>query len=150
MRDDLVEPEPWTIEGTNVVAKGKRRIAQLPGVKTFNFDWPEQTEVTTRLRDVLEPVVDERYYLSEEKTAKLVAQLEATTDEKGEPKLTQIASLNLDGYAEMSKSRILDEGISRTLMGGGGNAGDKTGLYSDPEHARSHRPQRSRRNQARI
>jgi DNA (cytosine-5)-methyltransferase 1 len=76
LRDDLIEPAEWTIEGTNVVAKGKRRISQLDGVKTFNFNWPEQTEVTTRLRDVLEPVVDERYYLSEEKTANLVKQLD--------------------------------------------------------------------------
>jgi DNA (cytosine-5)-methyltransferase 1 len=75
IRDDLIKPEPWKIEGTNVVAKGKRRIAKLDGVKTFNFDWPPQTEVTTRLRDILEDNVDERYYLSEEKTAKLVAQL---------------------------------------------------------------------------
>jgi DNA (cytosine-5)-methyltransferase 1 len=75
VRDDLIKPEPWKIEGTNVVAKGKRRIAKLDGVKTFNFDWPPQDEVTTRLRDILEDNVDERYYLSEEKTAKLVAQL---------------------------------------------------------------------------
>jgi DNA (cytosine-5)-methyltransferase 1 len=75
IRDDLIKPEPWKIEGTNVVAKGKRRITKLDGVKTFNFDWPPQTEVTTRLRDILEDNVDERYYLSEEKTAKLVAQL---------------------------------------------------------------------------
>jgi DNA (cytosine-5)-methyltransferase 1 len=76
VRDDLIEPQAWAIKGTNVVAKGKRRISQLPGIKTFNFDWPEQTEVTTRLRDILEDNVDERYYLSEEKTAKLVTQLE--------------------------------------------------------------------------
>lgn len=76
VRDDLIKPEPWKIEGTNVVAKGKRRITRLDDIKTFNFDWPPQTEVTTKLRDILEDNVDEKYYLSEEKTAKLVAQLE--------------------------------------------------------------------------
>jgi len=77
IRDDLIEQTPWNIgKRTDVVAKGKRRIAQIDGVKTFNFDWPPQEEVTTRLRDILEPNVDERFYLSEEKTAKLVAQLE--------------------------------------------------------------------------
>jgi DNA (cytosine-5)-methyltransferase 1 len=76
VRDDLVEQVPWKdVEGSTVVPKGKRRIQQLDGVKTFNFDWPPQEEVTTRLRDILEDNVDERYYLSEEKTAKLVAQL---------------------------------------------------------------------------
>lgn len=79
MRDDLVTPEPWVIEGNTVVPKGKRRISAYEGVKTFNFDWPEQGEVAARLRDVLEAQVDEKYYLSEEKTAALVAQL----NEKG-------------------------------------------------------------------
>src|SRR5699024_12162898 len=57
------------------VPKGKRRIGEW--AKTFNFDWPEQAEVTTRLRDILESNVDEKYYLDEEKTARLVSQLEA-------------------------------------------------------------------------
>lgn len=75
IRDDLVTHEPWVIEGNTVVPKGKRRIAGYEGVKTFNFDWPAQEEVTTRLRDILETEVDEKYYLDEDKTAKLVAQL---------------------------------------------------------------------------
>lgn len=84
LRDDLITPEPWHIEGTNVVAKGKRRISQIDGIKTFNFDWPPQEEVTTRLRDILEDNVDEKYYLSEEKTAKLIAQLSRNVEEKKE------------------------------------------------------------------
>jgi DNA (cytosine-5)-methyltransferase 1 len=76
VRNDLIEPSEWNVgKRSDVVAKGKRRIAQL-GVKTFNFDWPAQEEVTVRLRDILESDVDEKFYLSEEKTAKLVAQLE--------------------------------------------------------------------------
>jgi DNA (cytosine-5)-methyltransferase 1 len=77
IRDDLVETAEWVVgKRSDVVAKGKKRIAQL-GVKTFNFDWPAQNEVTVRLRDILESDVDEKFYLSEDKTAKLVAQLEA-------------------------------------------------------------------------
>lgn len=75
VRDDLVTPEPWKIEGNTVVPRGKRRISGYEGVKTFEFDWPAQAEVTKRLRDILETEVDERFYLSEEKTARLVAQL---------------------------------------------------------------------------
>jgi DNA (cytosine-5)-methyltransferase 1 len=95
IRDDLINPEPWKIEGTNVVAKAKRRIAQLDGVKTFNFDWPPQTEVTTRLRDILEDNVDERFYLSEEKTAKLVAQLESKAP--NEVRATALQNGNMQG-----------------------------------------------------
>src|SRR5699024_4364571 len=77
IREDLVDSEPFSEESTSgqtIVPKGKRRIGEW--AKTFNFDWPEQAEVTTRLRDILESNVDEKYYLDEEKTAKLVAQLE--------------------------------------------------------------------------
>jgi DNA (cytosine-5)-methyltransferase 1 len=76
VRDDLAEPNDWMIEGNNVVAKGKRRISGYDDVKTFNFDWPAQGEVTVRLRDILESNVDEKYYLSEEKTVGLISQLE--------------------------------------------------------------------------
>ncbi|MBS4195349.1 DNA (cytosine-5-)-methyltransferase [Bacillus sp. FJAT-49870] len=89
IRDDLVTQEPWIIEGNTIVPKGKRRISAYEGVKTFNFDWPEQTEVATRLRDILETEVDEKYYLDEEKTAKLVAQLDGIAYEKDEVKSQQ-------------------------------------------------------------
>jgi DNA (cytosine-5)-methyltransferase 1 len=77
VRNDLVAPQAWDVgKRSDVVAKGKRRISQIDRVKTFNFEYPEQNEVTVRLRDILESDVDEKYYLSEDKTAKLVAQLE--------------------------------------------------------------------------
>lgn len=99
IREDLVANEPWAFEGTNVVAKGKRRISGYDDVKTFNFDWPAQTEVITRLRDILETKVDERYYLSEEKTAKLVAQLEQRqqkvgTDDTSPEKIAGLYGMN--------------------------------------------------------
>src|SRR5690606_30555359 len=81
MRDDLIEQEEWseeTTKGNTIVPKRKRQINEW--AKTFNFDWPEQTEVTTRLRDILETDVDEKYYLDEEKTAKLAAQFEVRSE----------------------------------------------------------------------
>src|SRR5699024_2222168 len=72
--------------GATVVPKGKRRISGYTGedaweLKTFNFDFPANDKVTTRLRDILESSVDEKYYLDEEKTAKLVAQLTRETED---------------------------------------------------------------------
>lgn len=133
IREDLVENEPWTnVLGNTVIPKGKRRISQIEGIKTFNFDYPSQEAVTTRLRDILEDSVDEKYYLSEDKTANLVAQLEEKppflSSDKG---LDMVGSLGLAGYAEMSNRVYSTEGLARTIMGGGGNAGDKTGLYLD-------------------
>ena len=76
IRDDLITPEPWNgVKGTTMLPKAKRRY-QEEGARTFNFDWPEQTEVRTRLRDFLEESVDAKYYLAEDKTTALVAQLE--------------------------------------------------------------------------
>src|SRR5699024_6012776 len=96
IREDLIEAEPWSEESTTgqtIVPKGKRRIGEW--AKTFNFDWPDQSEVTTRLRDILEHEVDEKYYLDEDKTAKLVAQLE----ERGEPSLSN--DVKMVGHADI-------------------------------------------------
>src|SRR5699024_4052748 len=82
VREDLIDNEPWNnTKGTTVVPKGKRRISGYDDVKTFNFDWPKHEEVTTKLRDILEPEVDEKYYLSDDKTEKLVAQLTRETED---------------------------------------------------------------------
>src|SRR5690625_4526235 len=85
VRKDLIISEPFNEEatkGNTIVPKGKRRIGEWANV--FNFDWPDQAEVTTRLRDILESNVEEKYYLDEEKTAKLVAQLEERDQINGE------------------------------------------------------------------
>lgn len=76
IREDLIKIEPFneeSIKGNTIVPKSKRRINEW--AKTFNFNWPQNDEVTTRLRDILEYEVDEKYYISEERTAKLMAQL---------------------------------------------------------------------------
>src|SRR5699024_298448 len=86
-----------------IIPKGKRRIGEW--AHTFNFDWPEQAEVSTRLRDILESSVDEKYYLDEEKTAKLVAQLDNT--EK-----TQL--IDPSHAKREGKPRVYDE-VSMTL-----------------------------------
>lgn len=81
LRDDLVEPSEWQPEGNTMLPKAKRRLKEA-GLRTFDFDWPSQNSVDRRLRDVLEAEVDPKYYLAEDKTAKLVAELEALEIEK--------------------------------------------------------------------
>src|SRR5699024_4911994 len=98
IRKDLIEAEPFSEEvtkGNTIIPKGKRRIGEWADV--FNFDFPQQTEVTTRLRDILESNVDEKYYLDEEKTAKLVAKLSEENQRKfNEVKNERIVQLNGD------------------------------------------------------
>ena len=70
-RKDLVE-QPKYHDKT----KGKKKFDEIHNWAVDNINYiellpPLQTEVTTRLADVLEDEVDEKYYLSEEKTKKL-------------------------------------------------------------------------------
>src|SRR5699024_9021337 len=108
IREDLIEAEPFSEEstaGNTIVPKGKRRIGAW--AKTLNFDWPEQNEVSTRLRDIIESEVDEKYYLDEEKTAKLVAQLEEKVTEES-PTLIDVSQAKREGkpreYKEVSST----------------------------------------------
>lgn len=56
----------------------------------------QQTEVTTRLIDVLEDEVDEKYYLSEEKTKKLTLDFNLTVDE--EPRISIVENTSRTNY----------------------------------------------------
>lgn len=115
--DRDAEHAEWNVTGNDVVAKAKRRIQAL-GVRTFNFDWPMNNEVTTRLRDVLETDVDEKYYLSDDKTAKLIAQL-SERKESVDP----IVYGSLEHYGNDQRNRVYSvDGVAPTItvVSGGG------------------------------
>lgn len=124
VREDLIPNEPWSDESTKgqlVVPKGKRRLMKYKDLKSFNFNWPKQDEVTTRLRDILEPKVDEKYYLSEEKTAKLLEQLEGRTFKDSDDcnMIGRVEGINGHDYIKRVYST---EGMSPTVpTGAGGN-----------------------------
>lgn len=115
IRDDLITPEPWNdVKGTTMLPKAKRRY-QEEGAKTFNFDWPEQTEVRTRLRDFLEHIVDEKYYIDEDKTAKLVVQLEEKTNGCAQDIVERVGNVNPSGNGMNGNVYSIDAGLSPTL-----------------------------------
>lgn len=119
VRDDLVTPEPWVIEGKTIVPRGKERIQALEGVKTFNFDWPEEGDVTVRLRDVLEAQVDEKYYLTDDKTAKLVAQMGGRVSEDTS-EMDMLGHIDITGNDSIKRVYSTDGiGNALTTMGGG-------------------------------
>ena len=81
-RKDLVE-QPKYHDKT----KGKKKFDEIHNWAVDNISYVEllpqlQTEVTTRLIDVLEDEVDEKYYLSEEKTKKLTLDFSLTSQDK--------------------------------------------------------------------
>lgn len=65
------------------------------GPKLFDLG-KQQTEVTTRLVDVLEDEVDEKYYLSEEKTKKLTLDFNLSVDE--EPRISILENTSRTNY----------------------------------------------------
>ena len=81
VRSDLMDTEPWEPKGSTIVPKAKRRLADK--LDTFNLEWTTESGEAKRLRDVLEPEVDENFYLSEVKTAKLISELEEKSPENG-------------------------------------------------------------------
>lgn len=113
--------EPWSLppKANDVVTKAKRRAVEF-GVRSFNFDWPTNDTVTVRLRDVLEPVVDEKYYLNEDKTAKLLAQLNEKAPVGDSSNCEMVGMVDLRGN-ESIRRVYSPTGVAPTLttMGGG-------------------------------
>nr|WP_052154374.1 DNA (cytosine-5-)-methyltransferase [Thermoactinomyces daqus] len=110
--------EPYKVVGNNSVAKAKKRLNKL-GLKTFNFPFPSNNEVATKLIDVLEENVAEKYYIKEEKAKKLLEKL-------NEKYQAPANDLKMVGHLEMKGAdcvkRVYDPtGICPTLttMGGG-------------------------------
>lgn len=116
-----ITPEAWDISGNNTVSWTKRRMQAL-GIRTFNFDWPANDAVTMRLRDVLEPEVHKKYYMSEEKTTTLVERnVTIPRDDDDTLKVERIGSTVPSGRG-VNGSVYADSGLSPTLTtndGGG-------------------------------
>ena len=101
----------------------------------FDFQFPEKQPLTLRLKDILEPQVDESFYLSDVQVGKIkmstynqnrtriqegdVAQTLCARDWK-DPKCVKVGDLDMKGHESMKRVYSAD-GISPTLttMGGG-------------------------------
>lgn len=83
------------------VAVGKKKMDLLKAWANNEINLKQihpklRTEVTTRLVDVLEDEVDEKYYLSEEKTKKLTLDFNLTVDE--EPRISIVENTSRTNY----------------------------------------------------
>ncbi|CAF1783733.1 MULTISPECIES: DNA (cytosine-5-)-methyltransferase [Bacillus] len=138
VREDLIENDEWVVEkGRNdVLSKGKKRLKEL-NIKSFNFKWSAQDIVGRRLREILEEYVDEKYYLSEEKTSKLIEQIEKSKEKD----VVFVGGINVGKrwlnngktYSRNFKqgNRVYDSnGIATTLTSQSvGGLGGQTSLY---------------------
>lgn len=100
-----------------------------------NFTFPEGFDNGIRLRDVLEDSVDEKYYISEDKVRKFVANLQdiSNEDESNSPKF--IGNINRPDFGTGYAGGVWDtNNISPTLttmQGGGRQPHIITGLVSN-------------------
>lgn len=110
--------EPYKVVGNNSVVKAKKRLNKL-GLKTFNFPFPSNNEVATKLIDVLEENVAEKYYIKEEKAKKLLEKLNEKYQAPAND-LKMVGHLDMKG-ADCVKRVYDPTGICPTLttMGGG-------------------------------
>lgn len=110
--------EPYKVKGNNTVAKAKKRLNKL-GLRTFNFPYPSNDKVTTKLIDILEENVAEKYYIKEEKAKKLIETLKEKYQVPSKD-LKMVGHLDMKG-ADCVKRVYDPSGGSPTLttMGGG-------------------------------
>lgn len=120
--------EKWKIRGNSVLARSKRRIASYGWAKTFNFDWPDNDQVTTQLVDILEDEKDvpENLYLSPEKTRTLIQSILERDEKRGRTDSLRMLGL-LDMKGKDSTRRVYDPlGICPTLT-------TKSGGHTEPK-----------------
>ena len=102
VRSDLIDTEPWEPKGSTLVPKAKRRLADKLDI--FNVEGTTESGEAKKLRDVLEPEVDESFYLSEDKTAKLIAELEEKSPGIGHHPFSK--KYEFRGYSDTSPALI--------------------------------------------
>src|SRR5690625_2422653 len=102
VRSDLMDTEPWEPKGSTLVPKAKRRLADK--LDTFNLGWTTESGEAKRLRDILEPEVGESFYLSGDKTAKLISELEEKSPGIGHHPFSK--KYEFRGYSDTSPALI--------------------------------------------
>ena len=129
-RKDLVE-QPKYHDKT----KGKKKFDEIHNWAVDNIDYVEllpqlQTEVTTRLVDVLEDEVDKKYYLSDEKAEKLVMNIDSDkvigvreATKQGYAIAEQGDSVNVSYPTSKTRRGRVGKQVAQTLQAGEVNQG---------------------------
>lgn len=130
VREDLVKNRGWVVRGNTVTPTAKRMLYKNRGLKTFNFPFPEGIETGLSVKDIMEDVVDDKYYVNKESAVKLLAELKNRKEEKINKKRRPKSLFNrtkiddrikvegsLDQPGLDSNNRVYDpEGLAPTIM----------------------------------
>lgn len=114
------------------IPQNRERIFALSirkDVDNGNFKFPEQIPLTTRLKDILEKDVDEKYYLSGDKVERILANFIARQNESNEPNIIKVGQL--DSSFDQSGRVYSVEGIAPTVMSN--SHGKTSGGYTSPK-----------------
>ena len=95
-------------------------------IDTGNLKFPEAFPLELRLKDLLEPEVDEKYYLKP-KDMDVFKMFNSFSEDTGG--CIQVGNLDRATTHDFSNRVYSPEGIARTIMGSGGNQNDKAGQY---------------------
>lgn len=73
--------EKWETKSKSPKVNKIKKTLNEEGLNTFNFDFPEQTEVSKRIYDILEKEVDQKYFMKEEITRNLLTLVKEQFDD---------------------------------------------------------------------
>lgn len=109
-----LKPQRYTVgEENTIVDRLKAKINKKKDIRTFNFPWPQKAEVPFRLMDILEPEVDEKYYLADELARDLLQaitnQYQATCQSDAENPVPTEKEKSNKGYQAVFKFDDEDE-----------------------------------------
>lgn len=78
------------------------------------YEFPEKQELKLKLKDILKDVVDEKFYINQEKTEKLIETLKDKDILNDDKEIKQVGMLDIKGNEQIRRV-YADEGISPTL-----------------------------------
>lgn len=114
------------------IPQNRERIFALSirkDIDNGDFKFPEQIPLTTRLKDILEKNVDEKYYLSGGKVESILANFIARQSKSSEPSIIKVGQL--DSSFDQSGRVYSTEGIAPTVMSN--SHGKTSGGYTSPK-----------------
>jgi DNA (cytosine-5)-methyltransferase 1 len=96
----------------------KELQATIQNLNSFNFDFPEQTDVTKKLVDILEDNVDKKYTLPVKYTEDLIKKINAKVQEESNPIDCKAIQMERHHWNDLDRQRRIytTTGIAPTLL----------------------------------
>lgn len=129
---EAVGCEPIMINASLVSAQNRKRLFWVCKWNSSNYEKLEVEQPEDRgilLRDILEPKVDEKYYIKDKSNTIRASGRNSGIDDRHNWDTIRIGSLNSGGQGDRVYSK---DGKSVALSANGGGRGAKTGLYAIP------------------